>query len=156
MTKAAVLPTSRHAVPNVAGVSRLRGLADQLGRATPGARIELIRAGMPAELVGDIAEAFDISKQQVYGVLHIPASTGARLTKENKTLGVAESERVARIVEITRAAVEAFGDERKAKRWLTSPSRSFNGATPFSMLDTEIGAQEVRRVLVVIQYGGVF
>ncbi|HSC79706.1 MAG TPA: antitoxin Xre/MbcA/ParS toxin-binding domain-containing protein [Chitinolyticbacter sp.] len=136
--------------------SSFRLLSSELAQASPARRIALIREGMSADVLQGISDEFDIPKQAVYGVLHLPASTAARLTKENKTLGVAESERVARIAEITDRAVAAFGDAAQAKRWLTLPSRAFNGATPFSMLDTEIGAQEVRRVLVTIQYGGVF
>jgi uncharacterized protein (DUF2384 family) len=53
-------------------------------------------------------------------------------------------------------AEETFGGPDAAKQWLTTPNRALNGVTPFSMLDTEPGAGEVRRILAAVNYGGVF
>jgi uncharacterized protein (DUF2384 family) len=51
-------------------------------------------------------------------------------------------------------AEEIFGGRETAARWLKTSNLALGGATPLSMLDTEPGAAEVRRILSAIDYGG--
>ena len=61
-----------------------------------------------------------------------------------------------RIADVTRGAEETFGGRDAATQWLKTANLGLAGATPLSMLDTEPGAGEVRRVLSAIDHGGVF
>jgi uncharacterized protein (DUF2384 family) len=49
-----------------------------------------------------------------------------------------------------------FGGRESAAKWLQSANIALGGASPLSMLDTEPGAREVRRILASIDYGGAF
>ena len=120
------------------------------------ARIDVIRSGVPARVVDDIVEYLDIPKHVIFGVLHTPESTAHKLIKDNRPLDSAASERVVRVADIIRAAEETFGGRSAATRWLRTGNLGLGGATPLSMLDTEPGAGEVRRILSSIDYGGVF
>ena len=124
---------------------------------TPTAKkIDLIRAGVVARVVDDMVEYLDVPKNVIFGLLHMPESTAHRLIKDNRTLDSAASERVVRVADITRMAEETFGGREPATKWLKNSNRALAGLTPLSMLDTEPGAGEVRRVLSSINYGGVF
>ena len=120
------------------------------------AKIDVIRSGLPARVVDDMAEYLDVPKHVIFGVLHTPESTAHKLIKDNRPLDSAASERVVRVADIIRMAEESFGGREAATRWLKTANLGLGGATPLSMLDTEPGAGEVRRILSSIDYGGVF
>lgn len=61
--------------------------------------------------------------------------------------------RGARLESLMVDAVMLFGNSGKAKKWMTQYNEAFCG-TPISMLNTEIGTDEVRKVLASISYGG--
>jgi putative toxin-antitoxin system antitoxin component (TIGR02293 family) len=128
-----------------------------LTKVTPtAAKIDVIRSGLPARVVDDMAEYLDVPKHVIFGVLHTPESTAHKLIKDNRPLDSAASERVMRVADIIRMAEGSFGGREAATRWLKTANRGLGGATPLSMLDTEPGAGEVRRILSSIDYGGVF
>lgn len=128
-----------------------------VARATPtAAKIDAIRTGINARIVNDMVQYFDVSQNEIFSVLHTPASTAHRLIKAKRPLDPAASERVIRVADITRIAEETFGGPAAAAQWLKTPNLALENATPLSMLDTEPGAGEVRRILSSINYGGVF
>ena len=124
--------------------------------AAPGEKIDVIRAGVGARVVDDMVEYLDVPKHAIFSVLHTPESTAHRLIRDNRTLDRAASERVVRVADVTRMAEATFGGKAAATQWLKRPNLALGGATPLSMLDTEPGANEVRRVLAAIDHGGVF
>jgi len=122
----------------------------------PAAKIEVIRNGVTARVVDDMVTYLGVSKTDIFRVLRTPESTAHKLIKENRPLDAAASERVVRVADITRLAEETFGGQEAARQWLTNPNLALEEATPLSMLDTEPGAGEVRRILSAINYGGAF
>lgn len=126
-----------------------------LSREAPAAKkIDVIRRGVRARVVDDMVDYLDVPKSVIFGVLHTPESTAHRLIKDNRPLDAAVSERIVRVADITRMAEETFGGREAATRWLKTPNLSLRRETPLSLLDTEPGASEVRRVLSAINYGG--
>jgi putative toxin-antitoxin system antitoxin component (TIGR02293 family) len=123
---------------------------------TPAAqKIGLIRAGVGARVVDDMVAYLEVPKAVIFALLHTPESTAHKLIKDNRTLDAAASERVVRVADITRMAEATFGGREAATHWLKIANLALSGATPLSMLDTEPGAAEVRRVLQAINAGGV-
>jgi putative toxin-antitoxin system antitoxin component (TIGR02293 family) len=120
-----------------------------------GVKVDAIRTGIDARVINDMADYFAVSKSEIFAVLLTPASTTHRLIKERRPLDPAASERVVRVAEITRIAEETFGGPAAAGQWLKTPNLALENATPLSMLDTEPGANDVRRILASIDYGGV-
>ena len=78
----------------------------------------------------------------------------ARSVLSASELSSSESERLERIATIEAEAEEVFGTPEKTKSWMLKNHMTL-GNTPLSKLDTDIGANEVRRVLNAIAYGGV-
>jgi|SRR5215475_13432826 len=133
------------------------GFETLVARPTPAAtKIALIRRGVTARVVNDMVRFFEVPKQVIFGILHMPESTTHRLIKDDRALDSAASERVVRVADIAHAAEETFGSRAAATTWLKTANRGLAGATPLSMADTEPGAAEVRRLLASIDYGGVF
>ena len=119
-------------------------------------KIDLIRGGVAARVVDDMVEYLGVSKRVIFQVLHTPESTAHKLIKDKRRLNAAASERVVRVADIMRMAQETFGGQEPAAQWLTSSNLALGGITPLSMLDTEPDADEVRRILSSINYGGTF
>lgn len=55
--------------------------------------------------------------------------------------------------ELKALAVESFGSESKANKWLNT-THSLLGTTPASFAQTNSGINEVRKILNAIRYGG--
>jgi putative toxin-antitoxin system antitoxin component (TIGR02293 family) len=128
-----------------------------VARDTPAAKkIDVIRNGVVARVVDDMVQYLDVPKNIIFAVLRTPESTAHKLIKDNRPLDSAVSERVMRVADVTRMAEETFGGRAAATQWLKTANRALAGATPLSLLDTEPGAREVRRILSSINYGGAF
>ena len=128
-----------------------------VAKETPTAeKIRVIRRGVGARVVDEMVRYLDVPKNLVFSVLHTPESTAHRLIRDNRPLDSAASERVVRVADVIRVAEEVFGGREAATRWLKTPNLALGDETPLSMLDTEPGATEVRRILSSINYGGTF
>ena len=139
------------AVTNVAKFQKWR---TSVAQSNAGARIKLVRAGMPANVLVFTSEYFDMPRAQFVKIMGMSPATAERKIKSRSLLGPIESERLERLAIIESQAEKVFGDAEKAKNWLTQKNLTL-GDTPLSMLDTETGAGEVRKVLGAIAYGGV-
>ena len=50
-------------------------------------------------------------------------------------------------------ALEVFEDEQAAETWLKAPARGLGGVIPLIYAKTELGAQEVEKLLIRIEHG---
>lgn len=75
--------------------------------------------------------------------------------KETKPLNPTTFQRLDRAASIARMAEDVFESKEIATSWLATPNEALDGASPASQCETEHGAQQVRRVLNAIEYGGV-
>jgi putative toxin-antitoxin system antitoxin component (TIGR02293 family) len=119
-----------------------------------GARIQLIRSGVNATVLVSASEYFNMPRAKFAQILGMSPVTAERKIKRGGRLGRSESERLARIAMIDTEAEAVFGNEDTAKAWLLQNNLAL-GDTPLSMLDTETGAHEIRKMLSSITYGGV-
>ncbi len=55
--------------------------------------------------------------------------------------------------EILHRAIEVIGDEAEAMRWMGTPIRALNYATPISLLHDAEGYEAVRTVLGRLEHG---
>jgi putative toxin-antitoxin system antitoxin component (TIGR02293 family) len=58
-----------------------------------------------------------------------------------------------RLARIQALALETFGDEEKARSWMSKSLRQLGRRTPLQMLDTELDAREVETILGRIAHG---
>lgn len=119
-----------------------------------GARINLIRTGVDAFVLVSASEYFNMPRAQFVKMLGMSPATAERKIKSRSLLGPVESERLERLAIVEDTAEKVFGNAELAKTWMMRKNLAF-GDTPMSMLDTETGAGEVKKVLAAIAYGGV-
>ena len=117
-------------------------------------QIPVIRSGVSAKNLVLFAEAVKVPQEAVFRVVGIPVTTAKRKLSKDENLDPATTERLIRIYRLEKLAEDVFGDSEDARKWLRTENLGL-GATPLSMLDTDLGAQEVSRVLQAIAYGGV-
>lgn len=117
-------------------------------------RIATIRKGFESKQVIAASDYFDLDKQSIADIIGISMPTLNRKLKSNALLSPNSSERLARIALIEAETEKVFGTTEKAKSWLLKPHLTL-GDVPLALLDTDIGASEVKRVLNAIAYGGV-
>ncbi|KKX68451.1 antitoxin Xre/MbcA/ParS toxin-binding domain-containing protein [Pseudomonas putida] len=83
----------------------------------------------------------------------IPLRTlGSDLTMGQK-LTVDESDRLFRNAYILAMAEAVFGDDEKARSWLSKPKNRFSGKNPITMLSTTPGARQVEELLIQVAEG---
>ena len=114
--------------------------------------IDIIRQGIPATAVEALTKAIKVSRSELARALGIPERTLARRKREG-TLSSEESAKLLRVARAVGRANEVFEDSEAALHWLKSPNSALAGATPLSVLDTDIGAESVLDTLGRIEHG---
>ena len=114
--------------------------------------IEVIRQGLPAAAVESLQKATKVSRSELARALGIPERTLARRKREG-VLSSEESAKLLRLARVVGRANEVFEDPEAALDWLKSANSALAGKTPFSLLDTDIGAESVLDTLGRIEHG---
>jgi putative toxin-antitoxin system antitoxin component (TIGR02293 family) len=84
--------------------------------------------------------------------LSMPERTLARRQKQAR-LTADESDRLIRVARVMAHAVQVLGSRDKAARWLRTANRALNGTAPLSLLDTDVGTEQVSEILGRIEHG---
>lgn len=113
---------------------------------------EAIRRGLPTRAVDEVLEAGLLEPAEVYELV-LPRRTLAHRRERGQPLTPEQSDRLARVVRVTTRAEEALGERAKAARWLRKPNRALGGRRPIELLENDMGARMVERVLTRIEYG---
>ncbi len=114
--------------------------------------IEVIRNGIPAAAIESLLKVMQVSQSELARALGIPERTLARRKREG-VLNSEESAKLLRLARVVGRANEVFEDTEAALHWLKSPNSALSGATPLSLLDTDIGAENVLDTLGRIEHG---
>jgi len=115
---------------------------------------ELIEAGFSASNVKalcDFGRMSPLERDQIISpqALKTKLGRGQRLT-------VDESDRLFRVARIIAVAQTLFGDDEKAKHWLSKSKDRFSGKSPFAMLSTIQGTRRVEEMLIQLAEGLAF
>jgi putative toxin-antitoxin system antitoxin component (TIGR02293 family) len=124
-----------------------------LANANAGTIIKLVRDGVRPSVFVTASQHFGMPRTNFAKLIGMSPATAERKIKSGSLLGQNETERLSRIALIEIEAEKVFGDSEMARDWLTKVNASL-GETPISMLDTETGAGEVRKILSAVAYGG--
>jgi len=114
--------------------------------------IEVIRNGIPAAAIESLLKVMQVSQSELARALGIPERTLARRKREG-VLNSEESAKLLRLARVVGRANEVFENPEAALHWLKSPNSALSGATPLSLLDTDIGAESVLDTLGRIEHG---
>lgn len=113
---------------------------------------DTIQAGLPAETYLRLRDALMVTDQQLAHYLRIPMRTLQRRLAKDR-FSVAESDRLARLERLFKAAESALGDAASAQEWMLTPNPSLNFKAPLELTATDPGSVEVERLLMRIEYG---
>ncbi len=111
-----------------------------------------IKKGLPISSFEKLRKKLDVSDNLLSQIVKIPNRTLNR-RKQQGRLNAEESERVLRIARLYDKALDVFEDEEAAENWFKKPARGLAGTPPLKYADTELGAQEVERLLIRIEHG---
>ena len=115
--------------------------------------LELVKAILEKGLDRSAFEQFkavvEIANEELGRVIHIPMRTLAR----RNTFKPDESERLFRVASVFQKTLEVFDDLDKARKWFATPKRALGGTSPLDNCKTELGAEEVRRLVGRIEHG---
>lgn len=114
--------------------------------------VELVRRGVPAGAVDSLTASLHVTQADLARTLGISERTLVRRKKEG-TFNSEESAKLVRLARVVERAIEVFEHFDLSLDWLQSPNTSMGGATPFSLLDTDIGAESVLDTLGRIEHG---
>ncbi|HSP16759.1 MAG TPA: antitoxin Xre-like helix-turn-helix domain-containing protein [Thermoanaerobaculia bacterium] len=115
--------------------------------------IERIEKGLPYSSLERLQRNSGFTTDQLIDLLQIPKRTLAR-RKASGRLSAEESDRLVRLARVFAKALHLFGgDADQTIAWLTAAQRAFRGTTPLEMARTEIGAQEVERLVFQLEHG---
>jgi putative toxin-antitoxin system antitoxin component (TIGR02293 family) len=114
--------------------------------------VSVIRQGLSSAAVDSLAKTLRVTQSELAAALSIPERTLARRKKEG-TLNSEESAKLVRLARVVGRAKETFEDLDIALDWLKSPNAALAGATPLSLLDTDVGAEGVMDTLGRIEHG---
>ena len=135
----------------------LRVLGDKTGNKKKSTGVTHQRAmilrGYPFSAFESVQREIDLPQKQLSEIVGMTESTLARRKKKQEPLTAIESDRLYRVARMTALAFEVFGDEDKARTWMKRPNDVLEGEIPLSLLETEIGANQVSDELLRIMYG---
>jgi putative toxin-antitoxin system antitoxin component (TIGR02293 family) len=115
-----------------------------------------IREGLPYGAVLALARTIEddgINQEALSAALGLPTTRTLGRRKKANRLEPGESDRLVRTARIVAWAIEVLGSKEKAGAWLDRPNRALGGEKPLSLLDTEIGAEQIENVLGRMEHG---
>ena len=114
--------------------------------------IAAVREGLPFDVFVNLQHVLDIPAAPLADLLGMPLRTLNRRKHEGQ-FKPEESDRHLRVARVLSRTFKVFEDRAAAILWLKTSEVAFDDVTPLSLLDTEIGAQEVLRLLGQLAYG---
>ena len=114
---------------------------------------EIIRSGIPAEALLELAHRLSVALPQIAKILLIPQRTLDRRLANKSKLKLDEGERALRIMRLVARATDVFEDATEAATWFNEPLTELGGSCPLALCSTEAGAREVEQILGRIEHG---
>lgn len=129
-------------------------MAHERSKLTETERLLEIREGFSTAWVDSIRQTFTSTADVILIYANASPSTFERRKKGKLPLDQVASERLDRLASVALLAEEVFEDKTAATVWLCEPNQALAGRSPLSLCDTEIGANQVRRILHALEWGG--
>lgn len=130
-------------------------IAHTLGDMSESDRIKKIKAGFSVDVADAAKQTFQMTSPRLAELLNLSVATYERRRRDSKPLDAAASERLDRIATVALLAEEMFENKQAASEWMSSSHPALAGSTPVMHCETAIGAQQVRRILHALEWGGV-
>ena len=113
----------------------------------------LVRRGLKATLLAELADASGIDARHLYEFAGIDRSTVSRRATRDDVLPQEVAVKALEFAGLVATAADVFGTVADAARWLTRPHPALEGETPLHRARTPWGLERVRSVLGALKYG---
>ena len=110
-----------------------------------------VREGLSFESFVTLRDALGVSTDELAQLLGIPRRTLTKRQSEG-VFKLAEGNAISRVARVYKEALDFFGDETDALRWLKTPLPAL-GSAPLDLLDTDPGADAVSTLLTQLAWG---
>jgi putative toxin-antitoxin system antitoxin component (TIGR02293 family) len=114
--------------------------------------IGAVKRGLQVRVFDQLRSELDIPFPRLLQVVGMSDSTLRRRRTAGR-LDQNESERVYRLGKLFHLAARVLGSRELAGQWFKMPTTALGGVTPLDYADTEIGKQEIEKLLYRIAYG---
>ena len=114
--------------------------------------IAAVRQGLPFAVFTTLQESLSVSAATLAQLIGLPVRTLHHRKHEGR-FKPNESDNLVRIARVLSRVLEFFENKEEALYWLKTPASALDNTTPLSLLDTEVGAQEVLRLLGQLEHG---
>ena len=112
----------------------------------------IVRQGLSSVSIDTVVRLTGISQGNMARILGVPKRTLLRRERAGN-LSPDESARLVRFARIVERAELVFESTDAAHSWLQAPNRSLGGVRPLSLLDTDVGGDNVLDTLGRIEHG---
>lgn len=113
---------------------------------------EAVEKGLPTHAIDEAVKNGIVEQEVVYRFV-VPKRTLQRRRDAARPLSTDESDKLTRLVRTIARAEIALGDPKKAEVWIREPNRALQGKRPLDLLNTDVGARAVEKVLGRIEHG---
>lgn len=114
--------------------------------------IGAVRRGLPYSVFERVQRTLGVSAQTLAALIGLPVRTLNKRKHEGR-FSSEESDNLLRVVRVVSKTFDFFDEPEAARAWLQAPEMALGGDTPLSLLDTEMGAQEILRLLGQLEHG---
>ena len=116
---------------------------------------DLVTTGVAVADARQLMKTFTlIDEAQLYGVLGItPRTMQRRAASAHKTLDPNASDRALRLLSVTGQAIDVFGSQEAAERWLAAPATGLDQRKPIDLLQSSEGTELVKTLLTRMDFG---
>lgn len=118
-------------------------------------RRAVVHDGLTTNIMEQAATALCVSKTELLTALRLPISTMTRRLKTGARLSPDESDKVDRVAQSFKRAIDLFGNEATAREWMSTKLLALGDCTPLELLDSSVGYEMVRNTIGRIAYGAV-
>ena len=113
---------------------------------------EKIENGFPLSSFTAVRDRLGLTDKEMAALIRVPKSTLATRKKRGR-FSFEESERILRLQRLLKRALDVFGSQEEASRWLKESSYALGDISPLECAKTEIGAREVENLLGRVEHG---
>ena len=114
--------------------------------------IDVIRTGVPRQVMDNLMAITDISMTEMAAIIHTSDRTLRRYTPSQK-LSQEQSERMVELARLYTRGEEVFGSIPEFRQWMSTQLSTFGNKKPKDYLDTSLGIAMITDELGRIQNG---
>lgn len=111
-----------------------------------------VREGLPFAAATAVMDRYGIPRDGLCAILHLSRRNFLRRRTQGR-LSADESDRLYRLARVLAHANRVFEDLAASADWIRTPNLALGDAPPLTLLDTDLGVEQVDQVLGRIEHG---